>query len=243
MKKSNIKEFLLDIFFPRFCLGCNKEGTYLCGDCKAVLDISENQYCLCDKNPLRIPSNENKGKCQKCSGKALAGLYSALPYKEKPLTRKLIHFFKYEPFLAKDLSQTLAELIIDHLRLLGKNLGSLKENSILIPVPADIKKTKRRGYNPPEALAKKLSEKLGIPCVFGNLMKIKKTLPQMELPKEAREQNLKNAFAIKNPAEFNGKKVFLIDDVYTTGSTMEECAKVLRLAGAKEVWGMVIARG
>lgn len=242
MKKSGVKEFLLDIFFPRFCLGCQKEGGYLCPDCKATLDISENQYCLCDKNPLRIPTAEEKGKCQKCSGKKLAGLYFALSYKEKALTKKLIHFFKYEPFLVKDLSETLADLIIDNLKLLGKSLEAFKENSVIIPVPSDIKKIKRRGYNPSEELAKRLSEKLQLPMVLDNLAKIKQTAPQMELSKEKRFQNLKNAFTVKNSGEIAGKKIFLIDDVYTTGSTMEECATVLRRSGAKQVWGIVIAR-
>ena len=64
----------------------------------------------------------------------------------------------------------------------------------------------------------------------------------MELAKEERHKNLQGAFVTKNPAKFAGKKVFLIDDVYTTGSTMEECARVLRVAGAKSVWGICIAR-
>ncbi len=237
-----IKEFLLDVFFPRFCLGCQKEGNYLCDDCKSILDISENQYCLCDKNPLRIPAQSNTGKCTKCSGKKLAGIYSALAYKEKPLTRKLIHFFKYEPFLVKDLSGTLADLITDHLELVGKNLELLRENGIIVPVPADIKKTKRRGYNPPEELARALSGKLGMPVLAGILEKTRKTPAQMSLAKEARQQNLKGAFAIKNPDKISGKKIFLVDDVYTTGSTMEECAENLKRSGAKEVWGIVIAR-
>ena len=64
----------------------------------------------------------------------------------------------------------------------------------------------------------------------------------MELSKELREKNLENAFSVKNPAELTGKKIFLVDDVYTTGSTMEECAKTLRQAGAKQIWGIAIAR-
>ncbi len=64
----------------------------------------------------------------------------------------------------------------------------------------------------------------------------------MELSKEERAKNLNDAFKIKNPAELGGKKIFLVDDVYTTGSTMEECAKILKESGIKTVWGICIAR-
>ena len=72
--------------------------------------------------------------------------------------------------------------------------------------------------------------------------KIKKTKPQIKLSAKEREENLKGAFFVKNPAEFKGKNVFLVDDVYTTGSTMQECANVLRTLGIKKVFGLTIAR-
>lgn len=241
-KASTVKEFLIDLLFPAFCLGCGLEGVYLCDDCKAILEISEHQYCLCEKNALRLPPKEKNGKCNKCLAKKLSGIFSALSYKEKHLTKKLIHFFKYDPYYLKDLAKSLSLLITDHISLLGKNQKSLFENSILIPVPMDKKKLKKRGYNQSEELAKELSKKLEIPLILNNLIKTKITLPQMELPEKERRENLKNSFACQNPEQIKNKKVFLIDDVYTTGSTMEECAKVLRNAGAKEVWGLAIAR-
>ncbi len=247
--KEKIKNYFLDILFPRFCLGCQVEGSYLCEDCKATLEISENQYCLCDKNSLRIPLTEKvqEGKCKKCTPKKLSGLYFALSYKEKPLTRKLIHFFKYHPYYLKDLAHPLVSLIIDHFLLLSKNPKLLWQNSVLIPIPLDRRKLKCRGYNQSEELAKELSKILEIPLVSDNLIKIKTTPSQMELPEKERRENIKNAFLCKNPEEIRqlakkGKKILLIDDVYTTGSTMEECSKVLKEAGAKEVWGIVIAR-
>ncbi|MGH2612159.1 MAG: ComF family protein, partial [Rhabdochlamydiaceae bacterium] len=80
------------------------------------------------------------------------------------------------------------------------------------------------------------------PLVSGNLVKSRATRSQMKLSAADRQNNLIDAFAIKNPAEFAGKKVFLIDDVYTTGATMEECATQLVNSGAKSVWGIAIAR-
>jgi len=235
------KEFLLDLLFPKFCLGCQKEGSYLCDDCRALLDIGEFDYCLCDRKPFRLPLEQKSGKCQRCRDKKLSGLYFALPYKEKALTRKLIYQFKYQPYL-KDLAKTLASILIEHFVLSEKNTDEIWDNSVLIPVPLDEKKLKARGYNQAEELVKELSKVLNVPVVSGVLTKTKSTKPQMELSKEERGENLENAFTIKNPEKISGKKVFLVDDVYTTGSTMEECAKILRNGGVKTVWGIALAR-
>jgi len=237
----NTKEFLLDLFFPKFCLGCKKEGTYLCDDCRGILDIAEFDYCLCDTKPMRLPPDSKSGRCQRCQDKKLSGLYSALPYKEKQLTRKLIYQFKYQPYL-KDLSKTLASILIEHFVLSGKNTDEIWDNSVLIPIPLDKNKLKIRGYNQAEELGKELSKVLKIPLVSGNLIKIKPTKSQMELTKAEREKNLSGAFQIKNPEEMSGKKIFLLDDVYTTGSTMQECAKTLREVGLKNIWGIALAR-
>ena len=183
---SKIKEFLLNLLFPKFCLGCQKEGTYLCDDCRALLDISEFSYCLCEANgfPKRLLKTQTEsgqiGKCPKCQDKKLAGLYFALPYKDPsassgqatPLTKKLVYQFKYSPYL-KDLAKTLASILVEHFVLSGKNTDDIWENSILVPVPLDIKKFKTRGYNQSEELAKELSKVLKIPVITNNLIKIK----------------------------------------------------------------------
>jgi len=245
--QDKFKDFALNLFFPKFCFSCQKEGTYLCDDCRSLLDISEFDYCLCSKNPIRILTGQKSGKCQRCQAKLLSGLFSALPYKEKTLTRKLIYQFKYQPYL-KDLAKTLASILIEHFVLSGKNTDEIWENSVLIPVPLDKKKLKIRGYNQSEELAKELAKVLKVPVVSNVLIKIKSTKPQMELSKEEREKNLENAFEIypsghkQNPEKISGKKVFLVDDVYTTGSTMQECAKTLKNSGIKQVWGIVLAR-
>lgn len=248
MQIDKIKNFLLELFFPTFCCGCQKEGIYLCEDCKTTLEISEFQYCLCNKNPIKINLELNKyGKCSKCFDKKLSGLYFALPYKERALTRKLIHQFKYQPYI-KDLAKTFALLLAEHFFISGLSLQaeSNKEdvwsNSILIPIPLDRKKIKNRGYNQAEELAKELSKILRIPVLSDILVKIKTTRSQIELSGKEREQNLKGAFVIKTPSEITGKKIFLIDDVYTTGATMEECTRILKWVGVKQVWGIVIAR-
>lgn len=234
------KDFLLDLIYPRFCLGCKKEGAYLCDDCRSLLDICEFNYCLCSQ-PKIISPWQFSGKCEKCQNKKLAGLYFALPYKENQLTKKLIYQFKYKPYL-KDLAKTLASILIEHFVVTKKNTNEIWQNSALVPVPLAKNKFKERGYNQSEELAKELSKVLQIPVISNNLVKIKSTTSQMELKKTEREKNLENAFKIKNPEKFSEKKIFLVDDVYTTGSTMEECAKILKNSGVKTVWGIAIAR-
>ncbi len=238
---NQFKEFTADLLFPKRCLGCQKEGIYLCDDCRTLLDINEFNYCLCSQNPIRLTSENKSGKCSRCSNKKLNGLYFALPYKEKQLTKNLIHQFKYKPYL-KDLSPTLASILIEHFVRSGKNTDDIWDNSVLVPVPLDNKKIKNRGYNQSEELAKELSGVLKIPVITNVLVKIKNTQPQMELKKEEREKNLEGAFAVKNIQTIAQRKIFLVDDVYTTGSTMEECAKTLKETGVKTVWGICIAR-
>jgi ComF family protein len=109
-------------------------------------------------------------------------------------------------------------------------------------VPLDRKKLRSRGYNQSEELARELSKIVKVPAISDVLLKTRPTKPQMELSGQERAKNLLNVFAIKNPEKIRDKKIFLVDDVYTTGSTMEECAKTLRQAGAKSVWGIALAR-
>lgn len=257
MNNSNCKinRFILDLIFPKFCLGCQKEGTFLCCDCKSLLDILEFNYCLCDTKPILLPSAPGThtslpaGRCQKCHGKALSGLYFALSYKDKSLTKKLIHQFKYKPYI-KNLSETLAGILIEHFIKTNKNTDDVWDNSVLIPVPLHKRKLKERGYNQSEELAKELSKIIKVPVLSDVLLKTKLTPPQMELKKQEREKNLENAFSIRRSKncgmsdipQFSKKKVFLVDDVYTTGSTMQECSLALLKAGAKSVWGITIAR-
>lgn len=233
--------FLKELIFPSFCLGCNKEGELLCQDCRATLDISGYDYCLCNKDPLRLLESEKNRTCQRCKSKKLSGLYAALPYNEKILTKKLIYSFKYEPYI-KELSKSLSSIILEHFLLTHKNTESFWQNGVLIPIPMDKKKLKRRGYNQAEEITKEIATYTKCSIETNVLFKVKPTNSQTELSKEKRENNIKGAFLVKNLEKIKNKKIFLVDDVYTTGSTMEECANVLRTLGIKQVFGIVFAR-
>ena len=113
-------------------------------------------------------------------------------------------------------------------------------NFILIPIPLSDKKKKKRGFNQSEEIAKIISEVTKIETDFNCIIKVKDNKSQTELTRKERIENVKNTFKIiKN---IKNKNILLLDDVYTTGSTMEECAKTLKSAGANKVWGITIAR-
>lgn len=229
----DLKKFLLDVFFPKKCLNCKREGTFFCEDCFSLIDVNPFQYCLCERpQKIIIPK-----QCPRCRKKKLDGLFAATDFNQ-PQIKQLIYSFKYQAQI-KELSYCLSLLILTHLYLIAKYLPP---GSQLVPVPLFLKKKKRRGFNQTEEISKIISEKIHIPLLSDTLVKIKNTESQTKLNKEQRTENIKNAFLVKNPQKVKGKIIFLLDDVYTTGSTMEECAKVLKKAGAREVWGLAAAR-
>ena len=156
------------------------------------------------------------------------------------MIKNLVQKFKYQP-LVKELAIPLTSLIITHFQLLDNKPNF--SGFTLIPIPLEKKKLKWRGINQAEEIGKELSKFLKIPLISDCLVKTRETLPQVELSDEVRKENVKRAFSIKNGDQILGKKILLVDDIYTTGSTMIECAKVLKIAGAKEIIGIVVARG
>ena len=201
-------------------MNCQREGSFLCEDCQAILDISSSHQEFQTEN--------------------LSDLYYPLEYKN-PLIKNLIKRFKYEP-LVKELAKDLASLIIAHFQLLDPPPNFGGGDYVLLPVPLEKRKLKWRGFNQSEEIGKEISKFLNIPLINDILFKIKETLPQVELSEKEREENIKGVFIIRNRKKISGKKILLVDDVYTTGSTMKECAQLLKKAGAKEVIGIVIAR-
>jgi len=229
-----IKNFFLDLFFPKFCLNCQREGSYLCLDCQGLLEIQKENFCpVCQKRALNFKT------CRNCQRKTnLNGFFFALNY-ENPLIKKLIHKFKYDPFI-KDLAEILADLIISHLTLVE---FKFPENSIFLPIPLTKRRLKWRGFNQAEEIGKYLSSYYQIPIFNDVLVRKKFNLPQAELSGKERIENVKDAFSCQNQEKIWRKKVFLIDDLSTTGATLEEAAKILKENGAREIFGLVVAKG
>jgi ComF family protein len=217
-----------DIIFPKKCINCGRERQYLCEDCLSLIPINPFVYCLCEKM-------EKRNKCDNCKDKYLDKILSATDFNNK-IAKEAIHKLKYG--YLEDLSIPLALLILNHLKTIDCQIDN---SFVIVPVPMHIKKKKRRGFNQSEEIAKLISESTGIP-LSTTLIKTKETKPQMELSRAERIINIKNCFEVKDKKEVENKIILLLDDVYTTGTTMNECAKVLKENKAKEVWGLTIAR-
>jgi ComF family protein len=220
--KKQFKNLFLELFFPRFCFGCQKEGSYLCQDCQALLEIS--------------------GYHQTFKTKYLHDLYFALDYKSQ-LLKNLVQKYKYEPFV-KDLAQTLTELITAHFQLLDSKPLFFNKNSnfVLIPVPLEKKKLRWRGFNQAEEIARELSRFLELPLINDVLIKKKTNLAQTNLSEKERIKNVSGIFDCHKQEKIKDKNILLVDDIYTTGATMKESAKTLKKAGVQKITGVVVAR-
>lgn len=218
---------LLNLLFPKHCVVCKKEGSFLCDDCLSLIEINPFRYCLCEKL-------KKEDKCNNCKNRYLDKIFSASDYNNK-IVKTAIHKFKYS--YIKELSLPFSFLILKHL----ENVNCSIDNSfVLVPVPLSQKKIRKRGFNQSEEIAKNISKVTGLLLDSNCLIKIKENKSQAELNKTERINNIKNVFKVTK--ELKNKNILLIDDVYTTGSTMEECSKELKKAGANKVWGITIAR-
>ena len=229
----------LDFIFPKRCVLCKKQGSYLCENCFSYLSFDVKSLCLiCNKasyNGLTHPACKSRY--------AIDGCFSALSYKKT--VQKLIYNFKYKPYLT-DLKNLLSELfyesIIQNEQFNRELKGPPSGGWIFVPVPLFSSKLKKRGYNQSEILAKELSKKFKIP--FQNILeRTRNTKTQVGLSNIDRKLNIKNAFSFNNQKSvISNQSIFLVDDVVTTGSTLKEAAKVLKRNGVKRVIGLTLAR-
>lgn len=227
---------LVDFLFPKFCIGCGKFGTYLCNACVANIVQAELVCPNCEKPSVGGVAHP---LCRKKYG--LDGLWSLGAYKD-PL-KKAIQKLKYH-FVA-DLAGALVNLEITYWARFGpqfleeiKKEGAL--NWVIIAVPLHPSREKRRGFNQSALLGKILSKKLGLPYREG-LKRIVNTKPQVGLSGWERKKNIKGAFSLTKPYTLH-PNILLIDDVWTTGSTLKECCYVLKRGGAAKVWALTLAR-
>jgi ComF family protein len=213
-----IKNFLLDIFFPSFCSGCKKEGSFLCKDCKYKIEILKTPSCFPEKAIIKK-------------------FYCATEYRNRTL-KNLMHNFKYK--YIKEINNELSEIMIKHLKLTNFEPS---ENQILVPVPLHKKRLQKRGFNQSELLAEKIGKYFNIQ-VDTKLIKRKKETKHQTLQEKRKErkENLKNAFSFISKKDITKKEIILVDDIITTGTTLKECAKTLAKKKVKNITAIVIAK-
>jgi ComF family protein len=231
-----IFNFILDILFPIKCVNCDKEGEWICKDCFYKIEISKKQKC-----PKCFSENKDGLYCEKCAiYSKMKGIVVAASYEDK-LLQKATHILKYK--YVKDLSKPLSRILQKGFEVWQKENKQDLKDIILIPVPLHRKRENERGFNQANLLARELGQRIKVEAKSDILKRIKNTKAQAKQDSLARRKNIKNAFELREQVNLENKIVFIIDDVCTTSSTLEECAKEIDKLNPQEIWGLVLARG
>ncbi len=229
---------ILDLLFPKKCVGCKKEGEYFCKDCQA--DILQTDL-VCPKCERLAMGGQTHPICRRRFG--LDGLWSLGIY-QNPL-REAIKQLKYRKVTG--LAETLVDILLEYWAkyqpfLLDQIKYDKGVSWGVLAVPLYWWRANSRGFNQSDLIGKILSKKLGLDYCEG-LKRVRYTKSQVKLKGKERQQNIRGAFEIAPNLKLRTiNSVLLIDDVWTTGSTLRECCYVLKRAGAKKVWAITLAR-
>ncbi|MCL5666921.1 MAG: ComF family protein [Patescibacteria group bacterium] len=242
----DIKNFALDILFPINCITCGKEGFFVCDYCKAQLAPQDTQHCIACQKPS--PFGLTHAGCQTPYG--ADALVSFFSYHDDKVAKIIIHGkYYFLPQVYQIFGKLIAEkCLFQYHQFLLPNGNNLRP--ILIPVPLARSRKRWRGFNQAEVLCQTLNETLELPYCTNLLARRRATKTQKDLKKEQRIKNVAGAFIYtrKNRCHgeeivsVQGRHVILVDDVATTGSTLQEAAKVLKRNGATKVFCLTVAR-
>lgn len=234
MPLSRIAAFL----FPITCAACGADLPHddqfrLCPRCRSALRMLDGLVCV----TCGVPLDSGGAHCYACRSGAcyrFACLRSAVRY--EGVARKLIHAFKYgnRDYLTRALGSVLTDCVRRHETILAAD--------IIVPVPMHWTKKWLRGYNQAELLARHAAAELHMPVHTGVLRRRRRGKVQAALDRESRKQNVRNLIAVRDGRPVRGKRILLIDDVATTGATLDACAAALRTAGALAVACATVAR-
>jgi ComF family protein len=223
-----LKRVALDLLFPRSCIGCGREGEYICDTCRQNLPlITPPLYPVCGH-----PQSEGS-VCRDCREipMQIDGIRS--PFIFDGVIRQAIHELKYRNL--RGLAPLMAGMLYDYL------VVNPLPADVLVPVPLHRNRQRDRGYNQSALLAVELGRRCGLPVATNSLIRHRYALPQARSAGLIeRQKNVAGAFTCPDKW-FKDKRVLLIDDVSTSGATLNACAGALKAAGATQVWGLVMA--
>lgn len=218
---------LIWFLYPAQCRHCGEnldpaDGYYICKSCWDKVEYIEKPYC----EKCGFPSDPHSAlpekvfSCANCPPQFSFNKARSIAYYNTAIGEAIR--------LLKDNGKTVMADKLADIMVEGMNkLLNPKDYDCIIPVPLHRKKMRKRGYNQMELIGRKVGEKVGIPLETKSLIKVKDTPPQRGLSGKERIQNIKGSFSVINPINIKGKRILLIDDVMTTGSTINECAKTL----------------
>lgn len=236
---SKYTNIILNLLFPLKCEVCHKKlpltaAKRICSSCWHNIQLITDRYCQRCGKPMLVET----ALCVDCYGNdslyfgriRSAGVYTGN-------LREAIHRFKYSgrSMLRNELGELLLSTYNRHF--------SFYAPDYILPIPLHRKQKRKREYNQTEILARHLSKNCHVPVYGDGLIRVKETKPQFELNKKERRENVRDAFALSRKRWVKNKRVLLIDDICTTGATLNECAKVLHKNAAAEVNGLVLAHG
>jgi ComF family protein len=221
---------VLEVFFPSRCVGCGAYGSFLCQSCQAELLPTRPPRCPICWQPQ--PQEVTCGRCRE-ERPAFQGARSAYLY--QGAAREAVRALKYSYLsaLAQPMAQLMARYVLEKEPI---------EADLLVAVPLHGRRQRLRGYNQSALLARELSRLCGLPLAERGLARRRNTPPQARsADAEARKRSVSGAF-VADRRWVEGRRVLLVDDVMTTGATLDACAQALRQAGAASVWALTFAR-
>lgn len=227
--------FLIDLLFPKFCLGCGYVGVYLCSSCFKKLELIMKDTCIYCKSDS--PYGLTHPSCTKTLN--IDGFLCIYHY--NPILKKIVKNVKYR--LATEVWKDFYKIIFPESMSKLSFYKKLSPDFVIQPIPLSNKKLNERGFNQAILIAKFFNQFLGFKIV-DYLRRIKDTYPQAQLTsKLERFKNIQNIFTLRPGVNVNNKKIILIDDVVTSGSTVKEAAKVLKKGGVNKTYVLALAKG
>ena len=231
---------LTELLFPTLCLSCGRVLSErrehpFCPDCHAGIRFITAPLCPVCGIPYPVEESPDH-VCGDCLlKKRHIGSARSLGVYESVL-HDAIHAFKYggNVTLGERLGRLMAEYDYPSFRI--------RDYSLILPVPLHPRRLRQRGFNQSLILAREISRRHGVAMDFRTFRRIVDTESQAGLKKEERRSNIRKAFSITGPERIRGQSILLVDDVYTTGSTLGECARTLLKAGAEAVGALTLAR-
>lgn len=219
MKHFRPVPFVSNLIYPPVCGICGKiNPNYLCNKCEIQLKKQAK---------FQIEKNQNTNYYFQ------EHLYI---FKYQGMIRKIIINYKFND------SSYLYKTIVNFLLKNKKFFQNLKSYDTIIPVPISRKRRKERGYNQSELIAREIAKRAGLDYQNQCLIKTKNIVEQSKLNKEERQKNIQGVYELQRPQKLRNMKILLIDDIYTTGSTVNECSKILREANPKKLGVLTIAK-
>ncbi|MCX5715783.1 MAG: ComF family protein [Candidatus Omnitrophica bacterium] len=239
---SQIKDGLLSLVYPPLCPICGakaRDNSVICETCFSGIKKNLPPYCVKCGRSLR-GSTENVEICWECSGKDFYYDKSWSAFLYEGAVKEALHLFKYSGKLS--ISRLFCGLLINFLK---ENRQILTGIDAVIAVPLHSVKLREREFNQAHMLASAISKEFKIQDSSACLKRAVRTRPQSELDKNERYENVKNTFAVtaQTPGVYVGKNILLVDDLFTTGATLNECGRVLKEAGADSIRCLTFARG